>query len=251
MALLLAGWLLYDGLCRLDLGNTAFSVLGTALPLGLCWGVSHLYTGRGAYMQIAMLGTIMAANVFFIIIPSQKQNGRGQAQGRAAGRTPGARAKQRSVHNNYLTLPVVFTMLSTHFAFTYAHAYNWLVLFVIFGAGMLVRHYFNLRNRGPECRRAAHRGALVIGVVLAWAIAPRKPVAAPTATASASLMKCTGSSRHVASPATRHDPRIRRRQVPAGVMFDTPRHPGARSANLRARSRDQNHAARESDGNDR
>ena len=181
------------------------------LLLGLCWGVSHLYTGRGAYMQIgAMLGTIMAANVLFNIIPSQKQMVAAKLRGEQPDARLGARAKQRSVHNNYLTLPVVFTMLSTHFPFTYAHAYNWLVLFVIFAAGMLVRHYFNLRNQGRMCR-AAHRG---VGDRHRARVGDRAAtaVAAPTATAATSLRKCTGSSRHVASPATWRDPRIRRRQ---------------------------------------
>jgi uncharacterized membrane protein len=194
------------------------------LLLGLCWGVSHLYTGRGAYMQIgAMLGTIMTANVLFNIIPSQKQMVAAKLRGEQPDARLGARAKQRSVHNNYLTLPVVFTMLSTHFAFTYAHAYNWLVLFVIFVAGMLVRHYFNLRNQGRNVV-ALPIVALVIGVVLAWAIAPRKPVAAPTAAASASFDEV---HRIIAARCvTCHSARPTHPTAPvaaAGVMFDTPR----------------------------
>jgi len=224
VALLLAGWLLYDGLCRLNLGSTTFAVLGTVLLLILCWGVSHVYTGRGAYMQIgAMLGTIMAANVFFIIIPSQKQLVAAKLRREQPDARLGARAKQRSVHNNYLTLPVVFTMLSTHFAFTYAHAYNWLVLFVIFAAGMLVRHYFNLRNQGRNVV-ALPIAALVIGVVLAWAIAPRKPMAASGATAAASfddvhqIIAARCVTCHSAHPTHPTAP-----VAAAGVMFDTPR----------------------------
>jgi uncharacterized membrane protein len=224
VALLVGGWLLYDGLCRLNLGGTTFPVLGTVLLLGLCWGVSHLYTGRGAYMQIgAMLGTIMAANVFFIIIPSQKQLVAAKLRGEQPDARLGARAKHRSVHNNYLTLPVVFTMLSTHFAFTYAHTYNWLVLFVIFVAGMLVRHYFNLRNQGRNVV-ALPIAALVIGIALAWAIAPHKPAAAPTAAASASfdevhrIIAARCVTCHSAHPTHPTAP-----VAAAGVMFDTQR----------------------------
>jgi uncharacterized membrane protein len=237
VALLLAGWLLYDGLCRLNLGSTTFAVVGIALLLALCWGVSHIYTGRGAYMQVgAMLGTIMAANVFFIIIPSQKELVAAKLRGEQPDARLGARAKQRSVHNNYLTLPVVFTMLSTHFAFTYAHPYNWLVLFVIFGAGMLVRHYFNLRNQGRNVV-ALPIAVLAVGIVLAWAIAPRKPVAAPPSASraaapgaeSAAAMAASFEDVHriiMARCVTCHSAHPTHPTAPvaaAGVMFDTPR----------------------------
>ncbi|HEY7185436.1 MAG TPA: urate hydroxylase PuuD [Vicinamibacterales bacterium] len=255
VAMLVGGWLLYDGLCRLNLGDTSFAVVGTALLLGLCWGVSHVYTGRGAYMQVgAMLGTIMAANVFFIIIPSQKELVAAKLRGEQPDARLGARAKQRSVHNNYLTLPVVFTMLSTHFAFTYAHAWNWLVLFVIFGAGMLVRHYFNLRHRGRNVV-ALPIAALVIGVALAWAIAPRKPAVAPAASngaasdATSSAVASSGDSSGTVAPGatagalasasfdevhriiearcvschSAHPTHPSAPVAPLGVMFDTPR----------------------------
>jgi uncharacterized membrane protein len=246
VAMLVAGWLLYDGLCRLNFGSTTFAAVGTALLLGLCWGVSHVYTGRGAYIQVgAILGTIMAANVFFIIIPSQKELVAAKLRGEQPDARLGARAKQRSVHNNYLTLPVVFTMLSTHFAFTYAHAQNWLVLFVIFGAGMLVRHYFNLRNQGRNVV-VLPVAALVVGVVLAWAIAPRKPAVVPAAASSATLPETAASN--AASNATpgaaatasfedvhriiearcvachsAHPTHPTAPVAPLGVMFDTPR----------------------------
>ena len=126
------------------------------------------------------------------------------------------------MHNNYLTLPVVFAMISPHFAFTYAHAYNWLVLYVIFGAGMLVRHYFNLRNQGRNVV-ALPIAALVTGIVLAWAIAPRGS-ATPTAAASASfaevhrIIAARCVTCHSARPTHPTAP-----VAPAGVMFDSPR----------------------------
>jgi uncharacterized membrane protein len=149
LALLLGGWLVYDGLSRTGLSGMTFALVGGALLLGMCWGVTQIFGGRGAFMQIgAMIGTIMAGNVWRVIIPSQKQLVAAKLKGDAPDARLAAKAKQRSVHNNYLTLPVVFAMISPHFAFTYAHPYNWAVLFAIFVAGALIRHFFNLRNQG-------------------------------------------------------------------------------------------------------
>ena len=173
LVLLPAGWLLYDGLCRLGLSGYRFALLGAPGVLALCWGVSQLYGGRGAYMQVGvMLGTIMVANVLLVIIPSQKQLVAAKLSGSEPDPRLGAKAKQRSVHNNYLTLPVVFAMISPHFAVTYAHPYNWLVLFVIFVAGALIRHYFNLRNQGRQVM-ALPISVAAIGIALAAALAPR------------------------------------------------------------------------------
>jgi len=173
LLLLPAGWLIYDSLCRLGLSGRRFALLGAVLVLALCYGVSQLYGGRGAYMQIGvMLGTIMVANVWRVIIPSQKELVAAKLMGEEPDARLGARAKQRSVHNNYLTLPVVFTMIGPHFAFTYAHRYNWLVLFVIFVVGGLIRHYFNLRNQGRHVV-ALPIAAVVVSFLLVAASAPR------------------------------------------------------------------------------
>ena len=173
VGLLIGGWLLYDGLCRSGLSDRTLSMIGSAAVLVLCWGVCQLYGGRGAFLQIgAMLGTIMTANVWRIIIPSQKQLVAAKLKGEVPDARLGAKAKQRSVHNNYLTLPVVFTMISPHFALAYSHRYNWLVLFVIFVGAVLVRHYFNLRNQGRQVI-ALPVAAGVIGIVLAVILAPR------------------------------------------------------------------------------
>ena len=173
VALMIGGWVIYDLACRLGLHGISLSVLGIAALLGLCYGVCQLYGGRGAFMQIgAMLGTIMAANVLFVIIPSQKQLVAAKLAGKEPDARFGQRAKLRSVHNNYFTLPVVFTMLSSHYAFTYAHPYNWAVLFVLFAAGMLIRHFFNLRNQGHPNLALPVAGLAMIAA-LAVLIAPR------------------------------------------------------------------------------
>ncbi len=230
LALLLAGWFLYDGLCRLGLSGGRFALVGTAAVLALCWGMSQLYGGRGAFMQIgAMLGTIMAANVWRVIIPSQKQLVAAKLRGEAPDARLGAHAKQRSVHNNYLTLPVVFTMISPHFAFVYAHEYSWLVLFVIFVAGALVRHYFNLRNQGRHLV-ALPVAAFAVFVILAAVIAPRGSGNASTALAAGQKVSFAEVHRiiearcvacHSVTPSHPTAP-----VAAAGVALDTPREIG-------------------------
>lgn len=227
LALLPAGWFLYDGLCRLDWSGGRFALLGGAVLLALCWGVSQLYGGRGAFMQIGvMLGTIMVANVWRIIIPSQKELVAVKLRGAEPDARLGARAKQRSVHNNYLTLPVVFVMISPHFAFTYAHEYNWLVLFVIFVAGALVRHYFNLRNQGRHVAGLPVAASAVV-LLLAAAIAPRGSEQTSTALAAArevsfadvqGIIKARCVACHSATPTHPTAP-----VAAAGVKLDSPR----------------------------
>src|SRR5205814_968037 len=120
-------------------------------------GISgYLFSPRGAFIQVgATLGTWMAANVFFTIIPGQRALVAATAAGREPDPGPGIRGKQRSVHNNYLTLPVLFAMISQHFPFTYGHDNSWLVLLAFMGLGVLVRHIFNLRHQGRDIRRVA------------------------------------------------------------------------------------------------
>jgi uncharacterized membrane protein len=231
LLLLVAGWFLYDGLCRVGLGAAPFLALGLLLVLGLCYGLAQLYTGRGAFLQAGvMLGTIMAANVWRVIIPSQKALVAAKERGEALDAALGLRAKQRSVHNNYLTLPVVFTMISPHFAFLYANRWNWLVLFLLFLAGAFVRHWFNLRNQGKS-GLAWPLAALAIGVAIAIAVAPRP------ATGSASFAEANRviQARCVAchSAATTHPTAP---VAAVGVMLDTPREIGAWAARIHERA---------------
>jgi len=137
IALLVAAWLVYDVLCRL-LAARPFVL--AAVLLGLitlaAWGIGHLFSGRAMYLQIgAMLGTMMVGNVFFVIIPAHWELVRAKQAGREPDPAANARGKLRSVHNNYLTLPVVFTMLSNHFPFTYGHSYSWLILVALLVIG--------------------------------------------------------------------------------------------------------------------
>ena len=222
--LLPAGWFLYDALCRFGPGGGWFALLGAALVLGLCYGTGQLYGGRGAFMQVGvMLGTIMAANVWRVIIPSQKALVAAKQRGGVPDAALGARAKQRSVHNNYLTLPVVFAMISPHFVFTYSHRYGWLVLFLLFVGGALVRHWFNLRNQGGHVV-ALPIAAVGLGIALAAALAPRGPGDAPAAPQGASFAQVNRIIH--ARCVTCHSAAADHPTAPvaaAGVAFDTPR----------------------------
>src|SRR5581483_11288573 len=139
-----------DALCR-RLGEREWLLaLAVFVSVALAaWGAGELFAARAAYLQVgAMLGTVMVANVFFVIIPAHWELVRAKEAGRDPDPRWNARGKQRSVHNNYLTLPVVFAMLSNHFPFTYGHSHAWLILVALMAIGALVRHYFNLRHRG-------------------------------------------------------------------------------------------------------
>lgn len=232
LLLLPVGWFVYDGLCRLAPGGTAFLVLGLVLLLALCFGLSQLFAGRGAFLQAGvMLGTIMAANVWRVIIPAQKALVAAKQKGEAPDAVLGLRAKQRSVHNNYLTLPVVLTMISPHFALLYAHEWNWLVLFLLFLAGAFVRHWFNLRNQGRKGIGWVF-AALAIGVTIAIALAPRAPAAGTATFAEANRViqaRCVAC--HSASPTHPSAP-----VAAAGVMLDTPREIAAWAARIHERA---------------
>ena len=173
LALLAAAWVVYDGLCRLLGGNDRLlALLVGALTVAAAYGSSQLFSGRAAFLQVgAMLGTIMAANVFFNIIPAHRELVRAKEEGREPDPAPGIGAKQRSVHNNYLTLPVVFAMVSNHFPLAYGRERAWLVLLAFMAIGAWVRHFFNLRHRGRNVWWIPATAALAL-VALAFALRP-------------------------------------------------------------------------------
>lgn len=143
-------WLVYDALCRAFPNEEGLlAVLVFAFICASAFGAWHLFAPRAAYLQVgAMIGTMMVGNVFFVIIPNHWKLIRAKEAGRAPDPRWNREGKTRSVHNNYLTLPVVFAMLSNHFGFTYGHAQGWIALVCLMAVGALVRHYFNLRHRG-------------------------------------------------------------------------------------------------------
>ena len=167
LALLAAAWLVYDALCRL-LGSRPLLLAASLLLLVTfaAWGIGELFSGRATYLQVgAMLGTMMVGNVFFVIIPAHWELVRAKQAGREPDPAANERGKLRSVHNNYLTLPVVFTMISNHFPFTYGRSYAWLILVVLLVIGAWVRHFFNLRHAGRTVWAIPVTAAIALAVL--------------------------------------------------------------------------------------
>ncbi len=180
VGLIVAGWIFYDQLCkRAGFGRERLVAAAiVAFVAVAAWGLSQLFAGRAMFLQIgAMLGTMMAANVLFVIIPSQRQLVRAKERGEAPDPVHGLRGKQRSVHNNYFTLPVLFVMISPHYPMTFGHPRAWLVLVAILLLAAYVRHFFNLRHRGRTVWAIPATAALGT-LALAAAIAPSRPDAA-------------------------------------------------------------------------
>ena len=175
---LVVGWLAYDLACKSPLGrdNTRLMLaLFVALTFA-AWGYTQIFTGRAALLHVgALTATWMSANVFLVIIPNQKI----VVADLRAGRTPdpkyGVIAKQRSTHNNYLTLPVIFLMLSTHYPLAFATPYNWLIASLVFLMGVTIRHYFNSVHAGrgrPHWTWAAT--AVVFAAIVALSMLPAR-----------------------------------------------------------------------------
>src|SRR5690606_30147665 len=146
-------WLVYDGLCRSPLKQrpVLLSAAVAVFLAALAWALDMVLSSRAAYMHVgAAIGTIMVANVFFVIIPGQRELVAALGAGREPDPVPGRNALVRSRHNNYLTLPVLFIMISGHFPSTYGHRHGWLVLVALSLIGVAVRHYFNIRHASPR-----------------------------------------------------------------------------------------------------
>ena len=220
IGLLAAAWLLYDALCRVLSGRPL--VLATVLLVAItlaAWGIGHLFSARAMYLQVgAMIGTMMVGNVFFVIIPAHWELVRAKQAGREPDPAANERAKLRSVHNNYLTLPVVFTMLSNHFPFTYGHSYAWLILVVLLVTGAWVRHFFNLRHLGRTVWWIPVSAALAIAV-LAILVRPQNETAAGTPAVPFAQVSRVIDARCTACH-SQHPTKVG--SAPRGITFDTP-----------------------------
>jgi uncharacterized membrane protein len=174
-ASMVGSWIVYDLLCKSTLGKrdgllglVVFVLIGM-----LAWGLSRLLGGRAMFIHVGTaIGTIMAANVFFVIIPGQRRMVAAMKAGQAPNPEDGKRAKQRSVHNNYFTLPVLFIMISNHYSSTYAHPQNWAILVLMMAAGVSIRHFFNRKHKGVYAWQYPAFGAGLLGAV-AWWTQPR------------------------------------------------------------------------------
>jgi uncharacterized membrane protein len=229
---LMIGWFVYDLLCKSSLRHQPI-LLGLALMLFLVllsWGFSQFMTGRAAYLHVgAVIGTMMVGNVFFIIMPAQR-NLVGAVE---AGTEPDPALPKngllRSRHNNYLTLPVIFIMISSHFPSTYGHEWNWVILLGLSLVSVAVRHYFNTRHNGQQFVWALPAAVLAL-LVMAYVTVPHIPGASAKSTAGEgtevvasvtpeqahAIVATHCASCHSASPS-----HAAFSTAPAGLMFDS------------------------------
>ena len=224
---LLLGFGIYEGACRTPLikHNLAFGLVMLGLVTFMAWALSQVLGDRAAYIHVgALIGTCMAGNVFNTIMPSQRVMVEAAAKGEVPDPYYGNKAKLRSTHNNYATIPVLFIMLSNHFPATYGNEHGWLILGALALVGAWARHFFNLRHHG-KIKPMILVSALIAFFAIGWIIKPASP-SAQAATSSAELPRVTDvqaltivgqrcTACHSANPTDSVFT-----AAPAGVMFD-------------------------------
>lgn len=227
---LVAGWLVYDRLCRSAFGQDD-AILGGLLFLycaAAAWALCHVFSGRGAYIHFgAMLGTIMVLNVYFVIIPGQRELVRAKEKGLTPDPKFGLMGRQRSVHNTYFTLPVLFTMISNHYAGLYGHEWNWVLLLMISVAGALVRVWFVQRHKGNANPLVLAAGLVMLALTAVLAL-PR-PTADGGGPVAFDQVQPIIQARCVACHATRPT-QEGFAAPPKGVVLETPQEIRARAA---------------------
>ncbi len=222
---LVGGWLVYDVLCKSPLAKSTvlFSIVLLLFTTGVAWFLSHVFSSRAAYIHVgAMLGTIMAGNVFRVIIPAQKAMVAAAREGQSPDPALGKNALLRSRHNNYFTLPVIFIMISNHFPSTYGGTFNWSVLIGLSVVSVLVKHYLNLMEKGEK---AVWILPVAVGgmIALAFVTAPKtKSVCSDGSVATLSEVHAIVTKRciqcHSANPT---DDVLK--TAPNGIIFDDPK----------------------------
>ncbi|MEO8769370.1 MAG: urate hydroxylase PuuD [Ferruginibacter sp.] len=218
----IVAWVLYDILCKSPLIKKGiwFTLIGFIIAVGFAYFYSHVFSGRAAYIHFgAMLGSIMVANVFFVIIPAQKAMVKAAKESKPLNPQLGKNAGMRSLHNNYFTLPVLFVMISNHFPSTFGNEYPWLILAIITLGAAGVKHYLNLKEKG-QLSVWVMPVSIVILLAAAFISAPEKPGACNSEVSFAEVnlivqKRCIQC--HSAKPTD--DVYT---APPNGVMYDTP-----------------------------
>ena len=215
---LVLGLAIYEGLCRAPLGERALALTLLVVFAAAAWALTQVFSGRGAFIHFgAILGTIMAGNVAHVIIPGQRELVRAKQQGRLPDEKFSIRGKQRSVHNTYFTLPVIFTMISGHHAMTFGTRWSWLVLVAMALAGALIRLWFVARHKGSAPAWTLMAGLVLVAAVAAM-LAPRSSTGTAVPLAEAKQVidrRCV--SCHADKPAFQG-----LAEAPKGVKLDTP-----------------------------
>lgn len=194
------GWVVYDLLCRSPLGNsdTGLMLVLYCVLVFIAWGLTHLFTGRAAFLHLgAITATIMSANVFMVIIPNQKIVVADLIAGRKPDPKYGKIAKQRSLHNNYLTLPVLFLMLSNHYPLAFGTEFNWVIASLVFIIGVLIRHYFNTVHARKGNPTWTWLGAAVLFMIIIWlSTVPKVLTGEPKVSAASAAAQVYMASAH-------------------------------------------------------
>jgi len=235
LASLAFGWIAYNTLCRafVNADQTLLMVALFALLVGMAWGYTQVFSGRAALLHLgAFTATIMSANVFFIIMPNQRIVVADLKAGRKPDPKYGKIAKQRSTHNNYLTLPVVFLMLSNHYPLVFATQYNWFIASLIFLMGVTIRHWFNTKHARKGNPHWTWFVTAVLFLLVAWlSTAPQRHMAEDAALRGPALTYASASGFddvvgivqgrcsmcHAAQPVWEGIP-----WAPKGVVLETP-----------------------------
>jgi uncharacterized membrane protein len=224
LGFLVGGWLIYNLLCKvLEKQEKLLAFLVAVYVAVIAWGTCHVFSGRAAFLITgATLATIIAANVFFVIIPNQRKMVASMKAKEPVDPLLSQRSKHRSMHNSYVTLPVIFGMISNHYSLTYSAPHNWLVLIAIMAAGALIRHYYIQRHkhRGNPAYPAA---AIAILAGLVFWLAPAAPVAGAADKAAAAadigqvqkIVEARCVQCHAAKPSLMPTPA-------KGIMLETP-----------------------------
>jgi uncharacterized membrane protein len=231
---LVLGWVVYDGLCRSPLSRSEklLAAAGFVFLVALVFVFSRVFSARGAFMQMgALIGTIMVANVAMVIIPGQRKVVADLMAGRAPDPIHGQRGKQRSLHNNYLTLPVIFVMISNHYPLAYATRWSWVILALVIVMGGVIRHFYNMRHQSLPSPWWTWGVAAACAAVAIWlsTLGPAEPArqgqkraeAPATAAVAFARVEDIVASRcsmcHAAEPVW-----LGIQGAPKGVLLDTP-----------------------------
>lgn len=240
---IIAAWLAYDfflGRLISRMGRMG-AVLGLGLVLAVAYALTHLLSGRAAYLHVgAMLGTLMAGNVFRVIMPSQRSLVAAVERGEIPDTAPAKRAKERSIHNNYMTFPVIVLMVSSHFSDLYSHRLSWVLLGILVLGGATARHILNVRFGWPRWKPAlAATFAATLGALALFTVRPARSSASVPADATGAVTFAQANAViqkrcavcHSADPADRtFGP------APAGVAFESPEQIIARVERIRVRA---------------
>ncbi|VAW01624.1 FIG137887: membrane protein related to purine degradation [hydrothermal vent metagenome] len=223
LGVLALGWLFYDGLCRLAVqkSNLLSGVLWFGFLLFSAYALTRIFSDRGAFLHVgAMIGTVMVGNVFLVIIPNQKIVVASMLAGEKPDPKLGKIAKQRSLHNNYMTLPVLLIMVSTHYPALFGHPLNWLLLALLSLSGILIRHFFNLRHKNKVLYPVLLSGmALFVATMVLAAVTSGTRKTSQVTVAFSQVQQIVDkhcSMCHSAAPT--HEAFF---EPPAGVMFDS------------------------------